>query len=93
MPTKKTHPGLDEVVTDAEVDRFITGDTEPTFIEAPERRWPVTAFGAVVAATVGVLAGFAVAPFLSVLQLFIIIGLGVGTAAAILTVELGDDGG
>lgn len=93
MAYKKTHPGLDQVVTDEAIEAFTAG-TEPTLIEAPERRrWPVTVLTVVVTAAAGILTGFAAHEYLSAFQVMIIVGLGLGTAAAFFTVELGDDGG
>lgn len=39
MPYKKTHPGLDEAMSQEALDRFMAGATE--WEEAPPRPWPL----------------------------------------------------
>lgn len=92
MAYRKSYPGLDEVVTDEAIEAFTAG-TEPVLVEPPEqRRWPVTVLTMVVTAAAGVLTGFAAHEYLSAFQVMIIVGAGLGAAAAFFTVELGDDG-
>lgn len=80
---KKLPPGLDEVVTEADLDRFMTGD--PVFAEAPERTWPAVVLAVIVAATVGVVAGVLVAPYVTGLQVSIAVGFAVTGIAAFYT--------
>lgn len=56
MPYKKSHPGLDEAMSQVKLDEFMAG--APTrFEEPPVRRWPTVVLVAAVAFTAAVVTG------------------------------------
>ncbi len=60
MPYKKTHPGLDQVLTDEALDEFING-VPLALEEPPPRVWPNVILAALVGAALGIVAGFSIA--------------------------------
>jgi hypothetical protein len=79
MPYKKTHPGLDEVLTDEALRAFME---PPTVDGVPERRWPVFVLIAVAANTIGLIVGKTIAPTVSWAQLaLLVVAVASGAAA------------
>lgn len=63
MPYRKTHPGLDQVMTDEALDAFIDG--VPLALEEPPvlRLWPAVLLAALSAAGIGLIVGLALGPY------------------------------
>lgn len=79
MAYKKTHPGLDQVLTDEALRSFMQS---PSVDGVPERRWPTVVLVALAANTVGLVVGKAVAPTVSWVQVALIVVAVVSGAVA-----------
>lgn len=79
MPVKKTHPGLDEAMSDEALEAFMDG--APTWVTEPARSlWPVTAYVSILALTVGLILGILLADLVTALD---VIAVAVVTAGAV----------
>jgi hypothetical protein len=83
---KKTHPGLDEVLTDEALDAFIWGPYDD--LEGPPvRLWPRFLTVAAVCLTTGVVAGVLVAPFVTWVHVVLTVSAVAVAAVSVVVIE------
>ena len=88
MPYKKTHPGLDEAMSDEALDRFMAGAPSELVEPPPRSPWPLVATVATVVFTVGLVMGILLAGIITVLDILAVAGVAAGAVTVLCRLDV-----